>query len=649
MNRFLGLGLGILFCGISAQAQTLFTYGEHPVSKDEFLSVYEKNNNGGPEKNTSVSEYLNLYAMFRMKVQSALDMKMDTTAAVVHELENYKAQLTRSELVDKEVTAKLVAEAYDRMKKDIKVAHILVAVRPNEDSSRAWHLIDSIYNVLQEGKTDFATLAKKYSDDQTTAVNGGEIGYITALQTPYSFESAAYTTPIGQYSQPFRTNYGFHILKVEDSRPDPGQVQVAQILVASPEYKGAEARNEALSKAKKIEEELKKGADFSQLVTQYSDDRYTKDNKGIMTPFGIGKMTPEFEKAAFSLQKLGDISQPIATEYGYHILKLVRKIPLQPLDSIKDELTAKVKNDAREAKAKDAYQEKVKEKYHFKDYPNNFQQLLSVTEKDTSKNLSPERYPQLKQPLFELDGKTYSQETFLAYAQKLTKGNFMGKKENILKDLYYSYQNKSIMDLQQQKLFESRPRLKDLMTEYKNGILLFDLMDKKVWNKASADSAGLHQFFEKNQAKYTWEPGFEGTVFYAGNKQALQQLKTYLEQGEDAQVALDNVNKQIEGHSGISRQTGRFPFAGFPVSGESLTSGKPSVIFENNTSAGSYGLLYINKLFPQAEQKTMEDARGYVVADYQDYLEKQWEASLKKKYPLKINEKELKKLEKKLH
>lgn len=643
IKYFLGLSAGLLLSVASAEAQTLFTYGGHSVSKEEFMSVYNKNNQNKASDKTSVDDYLKLYALFRMKVQDALDMRMDTTVAVVNELSNYKAQLARTELLDKTVTKRLVAEAYERMKTDVKVAHILVAVRPNEDSVRAKNKIDSIYHILEQNPDEFSALAESLSDDQTTASNGGDLGYITALQTPYHFETAAYNTPVGQLSKPFRTNYGFHILKVEARQPDPGQVQVAQILVACPNYKDADFRAKAKSLADEIENKLKNGANFDALVAQYSDDKYTKDTKGVMPPFGIGKMTPDFEQAAFALKKPGDISAPVVTEYGYHILKLVKLIPLQPLDSIKDQVTMKVTNDSREQEAKDVYMEKVKQDYHFKEYAGNYQQLVSAMVKDTSRSLNPARFPQLTQPLFDLDGQKYSQTDFLAYANKVTQGNFVGRKEAVLHDLYATYVDKSVTDMQQEKLMDSDPKYRNMINEYKNGILLFDLMDKKVWNKASSDTTGLKAFYEKNQDKYKWSAGVDGTLFYTDNKGALEKLQQYLNQGEDIQIALDKVHQDIPAATDIKSQSGRYPFSQIPVAKESLAEHKATSVFENPNGTG-YGLVYVSKVHPTDEQKSLEEARGFVMADYQDYLEKQWEQQLLEKYPLKINNSVLKKI-----
>lgn len=644
IKNLLLCGILGLLCSFTAQGQTLFTYGGHPVSKDEFVTVYKKNTLNKQQSKAGISEYLDLYALFRMKVQQALDMKLDTTAAVIGELNKYKAQLAKSELVDKAVTKRLVEEAYDRMKTDVRVAHILIAVRPNEDSLTAKKKIDSIYNVLISHKADFAEMAKKYSEDQTTASEGGELGYITALQTPYHFETEAYTTAVGQISKPFRTIYGYDIIKVQDHRPDPGKIQVAQILISSPDFKGPAYEKEALRLAKEVESKLHTGADFDDLVTKYSDDRYTKNTKGIMPAFGIGEWTPDFEKAAFALKKPGEISAPIHTSYGYHIIKLIKRIPLKPLDSIRHELTVKVENDSREAEAKEVYFDKVKKTYNFKEFAGNFKYLLNIMGEDTGKSFSPEKYPGLTNPLFSMDDKNYLQSDFLAYADKLTKGNFVGKKQEVLISLYRNYKSYSITKLQEEKLEKNNPEYRDMIKEYKNGILLFDLMNKKVWTKASTDSAGLNAFFENNKSKYVWQPGFEGTVFQSNQKKALELLQSYLNQGEDVEMAVKKVDKEMNLHAGISRQTGRFTFNQVPIEKQALIAQKASSVFKNSTG-DSYGLVYVSKLFPNAEGKNLEDARGFVMADYQDYLEKQWESELKKKYPLEVNDRVLKKIE----
>lgn len=637
------LGAGICLSSLSGNAQTLFTFGKHTVDKDEFLRVYQKNNN---QQNLnyseqSLNEYLDLYSLFRMKVQEAEDMGMDTTQAVLNELNNYKDQLAKTYLIDKDVTRKLVDEAYERMKKDLRVAHILIAVRSNQDSTAGKAKADSLYNLLSQDKADFATLAKQFSDDKSTADQGGEIGYITALQVVYPFENAAYNTPVGQISKPFRTQFGYHILKVEDSRPDIGEVQVAQILIASPEYKGDAGKVAAQKKLAEVEARLKSGNNFEDLVAQYSDDNFSKNNKGVLEPFGVGKMTPAYEKAAFSLKNPGDISAPVTTEYGYHILKLVKKIPLQPLDSIRDEVSRKVENDARAAMAKDAYLEKVKKEYDFNEYPGNVKTMLDVVAKDTTKTFKAEKFASLTNTLFEIGDKKYTQIGFLRYAESLTRGNLIGRRGSVLEDLYGMYKNKSLQDMQQEDLEKSNPEFRNLIAEYKNGIMLFDLMDKKVWSKATTDTLGLKDYYDEHQSKYQWQPSFEGTVYLSLNDADLSLLREYLDQGMEVQAALDkldNGNHKIA----ISQNTGRFELSKFPLQPSDFKENKPTKIFRNEDK--SSGFVFVNKLHPQTEPKTMEEARGFVVADYQDYLEKEWNNNLKAKYPITVNEKVFKKM-----
>lgn len=248
-------------CMVSGYAQALFTYGTHPVSKEEFLRVYKKNSiNKTPDmSDTALRSYLDLYALFRMKVAEADKEHLDTVEAIDRELSNYRKQLSKNYLTDEQVTNKLIHEAYDRMKEDVHVEHIMISCAPGSDTTKAYAKIDSIYHLIENKKADFETLAKQFSDDKGTKENGGDIGYITALQTVYSFENVAYNTPVGKVSAPFRTQLGYHIIKVLDKRPDHGQVKVAQIMIRTSKSKGVQGVEAARMRADSVEAMLKNG------------------------------------------------------------------------------------------------------------------------------------------------------------------------------------------------------------------------------------------------------------------------------------------------------------------------------------------------------------------------------------------------------
>jgi peptidyl-prolyl cis-trans isomerase SurA len=638
----IAIGIGATITALSTHAQTLFTYGPNKVTKEEFLKVYQKNNaQKKPDFSAaSVNEYLELYSLFRMKVKEAEYIKLDTTEAVKNELANYKNQLARTYLSDKEVSKELVKQAYERMKEEVKVAHILVAVRPNEDTVKAYQKIDSIYKAVTSGKADFAQMAQLYSDDKSSGAKGGDIGYISALQVVYPFENAAYNTAAGKVSAPFKTQFGFHILKVADRRKSSGQVQVAQIMISSPASRGAEAKADARKKIEGIKAELKAGASFEELAKKHSEDKFSKDKGGVMEPFGVGKLMPEFEAAAFALKNPGDLSEPIETEYGVHLIQLIKKLPLQPFDSLKESLTRRVDNDSRATLAKEAYQEKVKKQFGFVAYPANFDKVVAAIPNDSlkEKGFRAEDYKSYTEPVFEVKGKKYTQYDFMTYAGNLTQGRLMGNKETAMRDLYQMYQTNTLNNLQQEELERSNEEFKNLIGEYRDGILLFDLMDKNVWSKASRDTVGLEAFYNSNKDKYKWQPGFEGTVYQSGSEADLERLKAELNAGKDA---TETLAKLAEGEQGvrISQQAGRYEFERFPVDKSYFAEGKASNVYRNDD--GTYAMAFASKIYAQPVHKTLDEARGFVVADYQDYLEKTWNQELKAKYPLKIEQKVL--------
>lgn len=639
----IAIGVSSMLTVFSAQAQTLFTYGPNAVSKEEFLRVYQKNNaQKKPDFSAkSVNEYLDLYSLFRMKVKEAEQMRLDTTTAVRTELNNYKGQLARTYLSDKEVTKELVKQAYERMKEEVKVAHILIPVRPNEDTAKAYQKIDSIYNAIVSKKADFGEMAKQFSEDKSSAVKGGDIGYISALQVVYPFENAAYATAPGQVSKPFRTQFGYHIIKVEDKRKSKGQVQVAQIMIASPKSKGEQGIADARTKMDKIQAELKNGRKFEDLAKEYSDDKFSKDKGGVMEPFGVGKLMPEFENAAFALKNPGDIAQPIQTEYGLHLVKLVKKIPLEPFENVQDNLTRRVENDSRATVAKEAYQEKVKKQHGFKDYPENFAKVMAALPPADSKEktFKADDFKSYTAPLFELNGKKYTQYDFMNYAEGLTKGSLLGNRETAMRDLYKMYQATTLNDLQQEELEKNNTDFRNLITEYRDGILLFDLMDKNVWSKASKDSVGLQEFYTAHKQKYQWQPGFEGTVYQSGSEVDLNKLKAELDKGGDVNEVMQKLTNDANPIQ-VSQQSGRFEFTRFPVDQSYFAEGKTSKVFRNDD--GTFSMVVANKLFKTPQERTLDEARGFAIADYQDYLEKKWNDELKAKYPVKVEEKTLK-------
>lgn len=643
-------GVGVIY----ANAQSLFTYGTKSVSKDEFLRVYKKNSitKTADLSDTALKSYLDLYSLFKMKVAEAENEHLDTLQKVQSELDNYRKQLAKNYLTDSAIINKMIHESYNRMKEDIHVAHILVSCSTGSDTVNAYKKIDSIYHLLADNKASFDDMAKKCSDDKGSKDNGGDVGYFTSLQTVYQFENTAFTTPVGKISKPFRTQFGYHIIKVIDKRADKGSVKVAQILISTPKSKGDEYVAKARVRADSVIKLINMGVPFAELVRRYSDDKYSVNDSGILKPFGTGKMVMPFEVAAFALKKPGDVvTEPVKTEYGFHIIKLIAKYPLPPFDSLYPQIKHKVENDARAQNAKDVFYNKVKEQNGYKEYPEN---INSVVEKmtasipDTGKakgTFKATNLNNMTKPVFTLAGKTYTQNDFAQSFERLTRGRVNGQKGIAIHDAFKLYVNNVVTDFEEHHLVEVNPEFKNLMTEYKDGIMLFELMDRNVWGKASHDSAGLKSFYETRKGKYMWDAGFEGSIYIFKNKAALDTGMIVM---KDAQMTDEQMVKILNNQTNpdrVSIQHGHYEFAKYKeVTLSELNANKTKVI---NLPNGTYKVIVAKTINTSPVSKTLDEARGYVVAEYQDYLEKQWNEKMHHDYPLKVNDKVFKSIVKK--
>lgn len=637
----------------NSYAQTLFTYGNNVVTESEFLKVYKKNNAAQKVdySEKALREYVDLYSLFRMKVAEANKQQLDTTSSVAGEIDNYRRQLAKGFLTDEEMVGRLVQEAYDRSKQEVRVAHILLLIKPNSDTVALKKTIDSIYNLTNKGKVDFADLAKTYSEDKGSKNNGGDIGYFSSLQTVYPFENAAYKTEVGKISPPFRTNFGYHILKVIDTRPARGQVKVAQILVSTPKSTGDAGVVMAKLKLDSVQKELKSGAKFEDVVAKYSEDKFSRDNKGELPVFGVGRMVPAFDEAAFSLKNVGDISKPVQTEYGFHIIKLLEKIETKPFESVKKEFKTKVDNDSRAQQARDMYFQKVKESNGFKENTKAWESFIAQASNiaDTGKDAGQFNTKTFNKggtnSLFTLAGKNYTQDDFVNFALNTTRGRIMsqGSKDAIFRELYTMYQSKVVNDFQEHKLVEENPEFKSLMQEYKDGIMLFELMDRNVWGKASKDTIGLKAFYETQKEKYQWEPGFKGSVYNFKDEASLKEgLKLINKKGITNEEIVKALNSEAK-RDAVSIQIGRYEFSKFTeVPANKIIAGKASEAIKK--SDNTFLVVKADEVFTKRETKDFADARGYIISSYQDKLEKDWNNELRSKYPVTVNEEQLKKL-----
>ena len=539
--------------GTAAAGPAVETLGTYPVPASEFAYVYRKNNAAAADYGTrqSVADYLDLYTNFRLKVIEAEQKGLDTTQAFKRELDGYRQQLAQPYLTEKSVTDQLVREAYDRMSQEVNASHILLRVAPDATPQDTLAAYQKAVGIRQQvvGGADFAQLARTLSEDPSAKENAGKLGYFTAMQMVYPFESAAYRTAVGQVSAPIRTRFGYHLIKVNDRRAAQGEIKVAHLMIRQ---NASAPKADSLVAKKKIDElasRLRKGENWDKLVAQFSEDAGSAANGGELPPFGTGRMIPSFEEVAFKLAKPGDIGGPVQTPYGWHVIKLIERQPLAKFADLEPTLKGKVAKDSRSELNKAAFLKRVRQEDQFVELPAakayvfgkadtalvagryKYAAPVAAAGKPAKAAKGAKGAATDDSPLFTIKGKAYPVKDFLTYAQQNQRPRAGAQPAFAMQQLYDQYVEQSLTEFEKNSLDTKYEDYRMLVKEYRDGILLFQLMDEKVWSKAIEDTVGLQKYFADNQAKYQWEPRVQGTAVSAATPALLARAQRELKTG----------------------------------------------------------------------------------------------------------------------
>ena len=626
MNRIffsLIFALMLHFPVFSQKDETLLTIGDTKVDKAEFERIYLKNNSNLYDESDikTPEEYLDLFINFKLKVLEAESLKMDTISAFVNELKGYRNELAAPYLTDMQYDEKLVNELYDRMTKAINASHLLLKLDANATPEQEQEVLERINKIRQEiiNGENFEDAALRYSEDPSAKENKGVIGYFTAFQMVTPFENAAYNTPAGEISQPVRTQYGYHLIKVYDIAENKGEIQVAHIMKAFPQNMTPEIKEKLKREIDSIYTELQNGADFAELAKKESDDTQSAPQGGVQSWFGIGKMIPEFAIPAFALEKDGDYTKPVETPYGYHIIKRLAIRPIPSFEELKNDIEDRIKRDPLRAEnSKAVFAEKLKEEYGFSENSEGMGHI---------KELSIEDGPSLfDYELFTIDGKVYGLNKFYNYLQgkNITSGSYLQEYDKWVED--------EIIQLEDSKLEEKYPEFRYMMQEYHDGILLFNISEEKIWNFASEDSVGLQAYYENNKNNHLWDERFNGSIVTCKNLETREKADLYFSEDMTTFEIMDMINKNS---SLISIDEGIWEKGANQVVDYYIWNQPEPADFDSE-------LTFVRGDLVPPEPKTLDEARGLYVSDYQKYLEDNWIKELRKKYKIKVNKKVLK-------
>jgi peptidyl-prolyl cis-trans isomerase SurA len=626
----------------SVFSQTLFTYGKNQVTTDEFLKAYNKNKTATSDNEQALRDYLDLYINFKLKVQAAKQLHLDTLPSLRADLQNFRSQIEENYLKDEKKVNALVDEAFQRSQKDIHVLHFFLPVKepiPSSDTAKFYKAINEVYQQLKANKNVDEILEKISKDG--ISITRSDLGFITVFTLPYEYENLVYGLKAGQSSVPYRTKKGWHIFKNLEERHAVGKVKLAQILFAVPEgFNDERAQTKKL--ADSVYNELKKGADFGALAKEFSDDKMNYMNGGLMPEFGVAKYNPLFEKMAFSIQSDNEILPPFETEFGYHIIKKISATPV-PADK-NDEafmfnLKQEVLKDSRIEIAKQQFLKDILPRIGYKKNAVNEENLWKVSDSSlmANKNISVGNVNETTE-LFSYNNnakvKVNDWIQYLRNSNKAEPGNMHESYKKIFSDFIAA----SAIDNYRDRLEDFNPDFKNQLQEFKDGNMLFEIMEKEVWAKASSDSNGLLQYYNNHKDKYWWNASAEAIIFSCANESIAKSTIAELEKGKTWKELVSDNSSQLQADSA------RYELSQIPVNNQiAFTAGlitSPVI----NTNDGTAVFSKIIKIFPGRQQRNFNDARGLVINDYQNYLEERWIEQLKKQNPVKVNEKVFKNL-----
>lgn len=639
--------------------KTLITIGDKKISAQEFMNTYEKNNiNNDVIDKKSVEDYLDLYIDFKIKVTEAEALMMDTSSTFIKELANYRQQLAKPYFSNDEITDELTREAYERMLYDINASHILIRCEANAipaDTLAAYNKAMSIRNRALKGE-DFGDLAAELSDDPSARDmeeipgvrraykgNKGNLGYFTVFDMVYPFETGAYNTNEGEISMPVRSDFGYHIIKVNSKTPASGTIKAAHVMVAVDPNDPNKQDSIVQIKINNIYNEiLPDGSNWADIVKKYSDDKGTIVTQGQLSPFRVSNIVPEFIAAIKDLEP-NEISKPVKTVIGYHIIKLISTATPADFETEQTKLREKVERDMRGQYSEEIAMKRIIKSNRFKENIKVKDAFIATIDSTLTLGkfvVNPEVNTQ--EVLFSINEASYTIQNFIDYIIKNQQTQGFITETAYAYQLYDDFLKEKVFEYEDAHLEQKYPEFNTLVQEYHDGILLFSLMENQVWNKAVEDSVGLQNFYEKNKHKYMWDNRVKALIVTCNENDDIAVIEKMVRDG----VEVDSLRSFIKTNKYKASTRASFFQKGDNVNIDNTEWKVGTIAIYPSTVDNTTQIIRILEV-RDPEPKTFKETKGIVTSGYQNEIEAQWIEDLRAKYIVTVNEKLLDKIIKK--
>ena len=617
------------------QDSILLIAGGREVTAGEFMRMYRKIYN--PSDTGDFNNYLEQFIVFKLKVADAISKGYDTTKAFRTELQGYRDQVAKNYLTDKNVKEEILKKSYEKTLKEINAWHILVSCPPNsspEDTLAAFKKALEIRARIISGEP-FEQVARSASDDPSAIYNGGNLGYITTFQMITPFEEAVYSMKKGELSNPVRTPYGYHIIKVADIRPSRGKIKVAHIMRSVPPNAPEQVAKAAEDTIKYIYKKLLEGASFSDLAMKYSDHKESAARGGELNWFGAGEIISEFAEAAFSLEKNGDFTPPVKTIYGWHIIKRLDKKDPPSYEEARSQLESKIDETWLNSLATRSMVNSLKQEYKFRLNTTALNWFLENTDTLIIRGLS--KYDRGAIPsgtLYTFDGQKFSNVDFARYIESRASSNNTEEPANFVNKLAETCITDHILRYENSLLEKKYPEFRYLVNEFHDGILLFEISKEKIWDRAQNDTSGLKKYYEENKQRYPGKKSFTGMIYMCMEK--AKAGKFY--KAARKYVKKPDFEKKLQAMFNAGSDTIIKVYKGVFQEGDSLLPEnlKWEEGLHETEIKGFPSVIVITKINP-ASPLPLNEVMGEISSEYQNFLESEWIKQLKEKYPVRIN------------
>lgn len=619
------------FCNAqTASDDVLLTIDDTPIYTSEFIRVYNKNLElVKDESQKNVDEYLKLFIDYKLKIAEARILDFDKKKEFKKELNTYRNQLAKKHLTNTNVTEKLVKEAYERAAYDIKAKHILIKIEEFEkDTIKAYSEILKLRDrFINE---DFDDLKSELHNGSTVFVE--DLGYFSGFQMVYNFETMAYNTKVGEVSKPFRTQFGYHVVKVFDKKPYKGKVTVGQIMIRQNQKDLLVNPEQRINEIYKL---IEQGENFETLAKQFSEDKNTAIKGGRLAPFTSGQLRLEiFEEQAFLLNKNQNLSKPFKTEFGWHIIKFYSKEILGSLEEMKGSLETKIKRDSRSKFISNALVKQLIKDYNLS-YKNleldNFNKFIKGD--SDGKNWMILTDLPINSTLFQIKSQNYTYNDFAEYLKAVKqKNNSNLPLKDLINTLYQNFVNESVLQYHEQNLEKVDVDFSNLLLEFEEGLLLFELMENKIWNVAETDSLKIKIFYDTNKSSYVLEERIDAIIATSSKQKVSKLVRKLLKKNEGEQTIKEIVNKDGKQNVILTKRELTKTNSVLPKTFK-FKKGISKVFFHND----AYHVVKVNRIQPKRLQ-TFKEAKGAVISDYQKEKELKMLKTLASKYKIDVNQ-----------